>query len=225
MDIVVVAALAAFVIFGACRGLFRALAGLVAVVAALVGAGMIAGALSGPAANLITPMIAQRIEAQVSDAMAVQSAGQMPEGGDGGFEIEDLLALMGIDGDVRDSLAQQAQERVRDAGATIAMAVVESVAQTIIYGGLYILSFLGLTILLKLLIRAMDLVLQLPGLHLLNTAGGAAVGLIEGALLLFLAIWAMRRLGVSFETETVTATHILRFFTTNTPLSALSFLK
>lgn len=51
------------------------------------------------------------------------------------------------------------------------------------------------------------------------------IGLIEGALVLFLAIWVLRRFGVSFETDTVSATHILRFFATHTPLSALSLLQ
>ena len=55
--------------------------------------------------------------------------------------------------------------------------------------------------------------------------GGGALGLIEGALLLFLAVWVLRRLGVSFETETLAEAHILRIFTTNTPLSVLSFLQ
>ena len=56
-------------------------------------------------------------------------------------------------------------------------------------------------------------------------ATGAVIGLIEGALVLFLAIWVLRRFGVSFETDTVSATHILRFFATHTPLSALSLLQ
>ena len=55
--------------------------------------------------------------------------------------------------------------------------------------------------------------------------GGGLLGLIEGALLLFLAVWVLRRLGVSFETETLAEAHILRIFTTNTPLSVLSFLQ
>ena len=67
--------------------------------------------------------------------------------------------------------------------------------------------------------------LKLPGLHLVNSLGGAAVGLVEGALLVFLAIWVLRRLGISFDTETVARTHVLHFFTTNTPLSELSFLR
>ena len=81
---------------------------------------------------------------------------------------------------------------------------------------------MGLTILLKLLIRAMDLVLQLPGLHLVNSLGGAVIGLIEGALVLFLAIWVLRRFGVSFETPAVEWTYLLSFFAKHTPLSALA---
>ena len=150
----------------------------------------------------------------------------MPEADvDEGFQITDLLTLMGLDGDVRRSLAESVQEKVRDTGVSLATAVVESLAQSFIYGALYILSFLALTILLRVLMHAMDLVLQLPGLHGLNALGGALAGLVEGALLLFLAIWVLRRLGVSFETESLAGAHILRIFTTNTPLSLLSFLQ
>ena len=44
-------------------------------------------------------------------------------------------------------------------------------------------------------------------------------------LLLFLAVWVLRRLGVSFETEALAEAHILRIFTANTPLSVLSHLQ
>ena len=74
-------------------------------------------------------------------------------------------------------------------------------AESILYAALFLLSFVGLTVLLKLLIRALDLVgPRLPGLHALNALGGAAIGLIEGALVLFLTVWVLRRFGVSFET-------------------------
>lgn len=230
IDAIAVAVLAGFLIWGARDGLFRSLTGLLTVVVALVGAGLIAGALAAPAARLAAPLIEEHIRQQVDDAMAVQSSQQveMPEldmEEDEGFEIADLLALMGLDEDVRDFLAEQAQEKIADTGEAIAVAVVESVAQSILYAVIFLVSFLALTVLLKLAIRAMDLVLKLPGLHLLNTLGGAVVGLIEGALLVFLVIWVLRRLGVSFDTETVAQTHVLHFFTTNTPLSALSFLR
>ena len=70
----------------------------------------------------------------------------------------------------------------------------------------------------------MDQVLKLPVLHLANSMGGGIAGLVEGALALFLAICILRRFGVSFDTDAVAQTRILQFFTTNTPLSALSFL-
>ena len=201
IDAIAAAVLLGFAIWGAQRGLFRSLTGLLSVIVALVGAGLIAGALAAPAARLAGPRVEEHIRGQVDEAMEVQSSQQveMPElemEEDDGFAIEDLLALMGLDEDVRESLLGDIQEKAVDTGVNVATAIVESVVQ-----------------------------LKLPGLHLLNSLGGAVIGLAEGALLAFLAIWIARRLGISFETETVAQTHILHFFTTNTPLSALSFLR
>lgn len=230
IDAIAAAVLLGFAIWGAQRGLFRSLTGLLSVIVALVGAGLIAGALAAPAARLAGPLVEEHIRGQVDEAMEVQSSQQveMPElemEEDDGFAIEDLLALMGLDEDVRESLLGDIQEKAVDTGVSVATAIVESVVQSLLYGVLFLLSFLALMLLLKLAVGAMDLVLKLPGLHLLNSLGGAVIGLAEGALLAFLAIWIARRLGVSFETETVAQTHILYFFTTNTPLSALSFLR
>ena len=227
IDVIAAAILIASAAWGAHRGLLRALAGLAVVIAALVGAAIIANTLAAPAAHLVTPLIQEHIETRVDAAMAQQSQEvQMPEEDvDQDFAIEDLLALMGLDEDVRSSLVQQTEEKIRDTGVSLAMAVVESVAQSILYAALFVLSFAVLTIALKLLVRALDLVLQLPGLHLVNSLGGGIIGLIEGALALFLAIWVLRRFSVSFETDTVSATHILKFFAAHTPLSALSLLQ
>ena len=230
IDAIAAAVLLGFAIWGAQRGLFRSLTGLLSVIVALVGAGLIAGALAAPAARLAGPRVEEHIRGQVDEAMEVQSSQQveMPElemEEDDGFAIEDLLALMGLDEDVRESLLGDIQEKAVDTGVNVATAIVESVVQSLLYGVLFLLSFLALMLLLKLAVGAMDLVLKLPGLHLLNSLGGAVIGLAEGALLAFLAIWIARRLGISFETETVAQTHILHFFTTNTPLSALSFLR
>ena len=229
-DAIAAAVLLGFAIWGAQRGLFRSLTGLLSVIVALVGAGLISGALAAPAARLAGPLVEEHIRGQVDEAMEVQSSQQveMPEletEEDDGFAIEDLLALMGLDEDVRESLLGDIQEKAVDTGVNVATAIVESVVQSLLYGVLFLLSFLALMLLLKLAVGAMDLVLKLPGLHLLNSLGGAVIGLAEGALLAFLAIWIARRLGISFETETVAQTHILHFFTTNTPLSALSFLR
>ena len=230
IDIVVVVFLAAAALYGAYRGLLRSLAGLVILVVALVGAGIIAGTFSGPAAKLVTPLISSRIEEKVADALADQTGAQAPEVSgvpqeDTGLSVEELLSLLGLDEEVRRSMTDGAEEKVRDTGAAITEAVVESLAQSMIYGVLYILSFVGLTLLLRVLVGAMGLVLKLPGLHLLNTLGGGILGLAQGVLLVFLLIWAARHLGVSFDTETLATAHILQIFTTNTPLRVLTFLQ
>lgn len=225
IDAVIVIFLAGFTAYGIKRGLLQSLAGLVIVLVALVGAGMIAATFSGPVARLAAPLVEEHIQQKVDDALAEQ-AGQMPEEDVAGdFQLEDLLELLGLDTEVRDSLAKQAKETVRDTGVSLAAAVVESLMQSMIYGLLYILSFLALLILLRVLVKAMDLILKLPGLRGLNALGGALAGLIEGALLLFLMVWAARKLGVSFETEALAEAHILRLFTTHTPLSVLSILQ
>ena len=229
IDIVVAAVLLGFAVYGGKRGLFRALSGLLAVVVALVGAGIIAATFTTPVTKVVTPLIAGHIEEKVENAMAVQSAGsgvQMPEADtEDPSAIQDLLAILGLDDEVRSRLAEEVEEKVRDTGASIAAAVVESMARSFIYGTLYILSFAVLLLLMKVLIGAMDLVLKLPLLRGINTLGGAAVGLVEGALLLFLAVWVLRRLGVSFESGARAEAHILRIFTANTPLGVLSHLQ
>ena len=223
IDAIVVVLLLAFAIWGARQGLVRALAGLVMVIVALVGAGMIAATFSDPAARLAAPVIQKHITSRVEEAMAVQTDSTPEEVGEEP-RVEDLLVLLGLDEDVRGSLAEQAEEQIRDAGASIVSAVVESMVGSVAYGVLFILSFLALLLMLHVLVGAMDLVMKLPLLHGLNTLGGGALGLIEGTLVLFLAVWAARRLGISFETEALAEAHILRIFTTNTPLSLLSFL-
>ena len=220
IDAIVVILLAGFCLLGAKRGLFRSLTGLLTVVVALVGAGIIAATFTGPVTGVVTPMIRHVIEVKVDNALTDQL--ETPKES---LPVGELLELLGLDEDVRGSLAERAEETVRETGVSVVSAVAESLARSVIYGVLYILSFIALTVLLHVLLKAMDLVLKLPGLHGLNALGGGLIGLIEGALLLFLTVWVLRRLGVSFETEALAEAHILKIFTTNTPLSVLSFLQ
>ena len=224
IDAVVVLILAGFTVFGAKRGLLRTLAGLVIVVVALVGAGMIATTFSGPAAKLAAPLIEKQIEKKI-DAAIAESAPAVSSSTAENSQMEHLFSLLGLDAEVRSSLMEKTRDTVRDTGVSAVTAVVTGVAQSMIYGVLYILSFVALTVLLHVLFKAMGLLTKLPGLRSLNALGGGVLGLIKGGLLLFLAVWAARRLGVSFEAQPFTDAHILAVFTTHTPLSVLTFFK
>jgi len=220
IDAIAIAVLAGFALLGAWKGLLRTLAGLLVLVLSLAGAGIIASALSGPAAKLIAPAIEKRIESRLDEAIQEQRPGKMP-GGDVELPLAELLELLGVDQARREALAGRAEETVRETGASLAAAVVESLAESVLYGVLYMISFVLLSVALHLLVRMLDAVLKLPGLHGLNALGGGLIGLAEGALLLFLAVWVLRLLGVSFDGE---EGRIFRLFTDCTPLDALAFL-
>lgn len=228
IDLIVAAGLLLFMIWGAKRGLFRALAGLVIVIAALVGASLIASTFSAPAAKLLSPLVEQHIENRVEGLVAAEAdaAVDMPEitVEPDALSLEQLLELLGLNPNFTQSLAQEAQAKIQDTGVSIAMAVVESLAQSVIHALLFGSSFFVLLLLLNVLMRAMDLVLKLPGLHLLNGIGGAAFGLVEGTVLLFLALWLVQRCGYSVE-KLVGDSVLLGFFTTYAPFDALSLLQ
>ena len=223
MDIAAAAVLLLFLILGARAGLIRSLAGLVIVVVALVGAGMIAATFADPAAKLAAPMIEKAMTQKVEEAITAETGMLDTERADP--EIGEVLSMLSLDEEVKEGITNRAEQTIRDTGASVISAVVEGLCRSVIYGLLYIFAFLGLWLLLHVLAKAMDLLARLPGLSSLNALGGAALGLVKGVLVLFLAIWAARRLGVSFETEEVAQTYILQFFATHTPLSMLSLLQ
>ncbi len=221
IDAIAVAVLAGFGIWGAWKGLLRTLAGLMVVVLSLAGAGIIASALSAPAAKLAAPVIERRLESRLDEAIQERYSGG--RAGEDSLEdtlsAADMLGLLGIDETWWDALSLRAMDAVRDTGVQVMTAVIESVARSMLYGVLYMLSFVLLSLALHLLVRMLDAFLKLPGLHGLNAVGGGLAGLIEGALLVFLAVWALRLAGVSFDAEE--GGRIFRFFTTHTPLDIL----
>lgn len=192
IDIIAVSLLVGLTICGARRGLFRALAGLLIVVLALAGARFAANALAPPAAKWAEPAIQRYIEKRLDEALPEEGA---PE------ELlpEELLELLGVAGVRMEDLADRARESVRETGTDILTAVARSVTEAFLYGAIEVLAFLLLAVLLNLAAKAMDLALRLPVLHGANALGGAAVGLIEGALAVWLLALLLRRLGVSPE--------------------------
>ena len=223
IDAIAIVVLAGFAALGAWKGLLRTLAGLLVLVISLAGAGIIASALSAPAARLIAPVIEKRIEARLDEAIQEQRPGKMPGSGEAErLPLTELLDLLGVDQTRREALTGRAEETIRETGASLAAAVIEILARSMLYGVLYMISFVLLSIGLHLLVRMLDAVLKLPGLHGLNAWGGGLLGLAEGALLLFLAVWVLRLLGVSFDGEE--GSLVFQFFTTHTPLDALKFL-
>ena len=227
LDILTAAALIAFTVAGAHRGFFRTVAGLLAVILALVGAQLFTNWAAPHVSGVLQPAIERRVEKKVDATLGGDTiTPQEPQIGASRpdsetqdqkeaeeSEIQRLLRAIGVDEQLFQRLGESAREKVRDTGVTVATAVVQSVAESVIRALLF---------LLKLLAKVLDLALKLPVLRSMNGLAGAAVGLVEGALAVFLAVWLLRRFGVSFETPAVEGTYLLSFFAKHTPLSALA---
>ena len=222
---------------GAHRGFFRTVAGLLAVILALVGAQLFTSWAAPHVSGVLQPAIERRVEKKVDAALGgdtitpqePQIGASRPDSGtqdqkeaEEESEIQRLLRAIGVDEQLFQRLGESAREKVRDTGVTVATAVVQSVAESVIRALLFLLSFAVFLLLLKLLAKVLDLALKLPVLRSMNGLAGAAVGLVEGALAVFLAVWLLRRFGVSFETPAVEGTYLLSFFAKHTPLSALA---
>lgn len=236
LDVLTAAALIAFTVMGAHRGFFRTVAGLLAVILALVGAQLFTSWAAPHVSGVLQPAIERRVEKKVDATLGGDTiTPQEPQIGASRpdsetqdqkeaeeSEIQRLLRAIGVDEQLFQRLGESAREKVRDTGVTVATAVVQSVAESVIRALLFLLSFAVFLLLLKLLAKVLDLALKLPVLRSMNGLAGAAVGLVEGALAVFLAVWLLRRFGVSFETPAVEGTYLLSFFAKHTPLSALA---
>ena len=237
----IAAVLLGFVIYGAWRGLFRAVAGLLIAVLSLTGAMFAARELTPAATELIRPVIQSAVTQRVDDALhgdssenaeagepeeAPQEAPQesaAPDGGPSRLQADQLLRLMGWDEGAAQALAEKAEDRVRQTGVSLAMAVVDSVMESFVYMVLLVVSFLVLSLLLHLAAKALDLAARLPGVSLLNGLGGALAGLVQGGLVIFLAVWLLRCLNAAPGAELVEQTRVLRFFMTSSPLDLLFY--
>ena len=213
--------LAAFTVYGTKRGLFQSLAGLMIVVIALFGAAIVAGTFAKPVAKVAAPLVEKHFAEQIQDVLDDTLQNAVSED-----EITEVISglpedgfLSGVMGNVGTAL-----EGAADSAAQAASVAVERLVESFAYGLLFILAFILLLILLRVLCAAMGLLTKLPGVHGLNALGGAAFGLVEGVLLVFLVVFMLRNLGISLDAAVLQEAHILRIFRENTPISILMSL-
>ena len=218
IDIVIVLVLAGFTVYGAKRGLFQSLAGLMIVVVALIGAAIVAGSFAKPVAKVAAPVIEKYFAEQLNTILEETDLLEAIEPG-AGLELPEDSILTDMVGNVG-SMLDDATDSAAKAAAIAAEKLIESFA----YGILFILAFIILLLLLRVLCAAMGLLTKLPGVHGLNALGGAAFGLVEGVLLVFLAVFMLRNLGISLDAAPLEEAHILRIFRENTPISILMSL-
>ena len=225
-DLIILAILILFALWGLHRGLILTLCSLVALLVAFVGATLVSNFWSPSVAGWLQPLL------QPTTATAVEAA--LPEGvADAELPLEELIILLdeadlpfGLDEFVSD--LREEGVPVLSAGSlveSVSVSLAAKLANAIAYIGLFLLSFVLILILWRLLARALNLVARLPGLHMLNKVGGLAAGVLQGAILLFICAWLVRWLWSDLiPPEAVEQSKLLHFFMTVNPLDYFSSL-
>lgn len=219
-DLVILAVLAAFALWGMHRGLILTLCSLLAVLVAFVGAILVSNFWAPSVAGWVQPTVSPVVTAAVRSALPEEIS-------DAELPIEDLLVLldeadlpMGLNKFLPDLQTDDIVVLTADSLVdSLSSALSAKLANAISYIGLFLLSFVLILILWHLLGRTLDLVAHLPGLHLLNKVGGLVFGAFRGALLLFVCAWIIRWLWSGLiPAEAMEQASLLRFFMTFNPL-------
>ena len=222
IDLCLAAVLLICAVLGWRRGAFKSVVGIAAVVIALLGAGWIAQQGAPAAAQAIAPMISQQIEARFDAAAEDALLGE-----DDAAEEENAQALFSAAGlyqKTAENLAQSAVEQAKETGLSMAQAAMESMLRSVAGAVLFLISFLVLLAVLKLLSNVFGLLTAVPGLHLMNAAGGGLLGLGQGCLILFAVVWAVQFFGAGIPAQVQEQTILFRFFAGLNPIALVSGL-
>lgn len=222
-DAAVLAVLLLFVWLGYRKGLVLTLCSLLAVFVAFIGASILSNALAEPVAKAIEPVVASSIHDTVT------SYYQRSPAENTSTEEDDWLAQLPIDELLEplkeskafqgfaDAFQKAVDDGVADAAAHAAQALAHFMAVQIARTVIFAVAFIAVLIAWSILSHTLDLVAHLPVLYTANRWGGGAVGLVKGALVVFIAVWLLRDSYI--PPAAVEQTYLLKFFCTVSPLS------
>ena len=195
-DIGIVLLLAFFAWRGASKGLILSLCGLAAVFVAFFAARFISDAFCVPVANVIRPVIENSITETMEDAIRHTEFSAI---GGGVAESVEEIPLNGVLSTIQESamfqgLTQFLEDAVKNKllqqGARTAVQVVSEyisllIARAVLFG----LAYIAILLAWFLVSHALDLAFHLPILAEVNLAGGLALGLVKGVLLIIVLVW------------------------------------
>ncbi|MEA4934115.1 MAG: CvpA family protein [Lawsonibacter sp.] len=238
-DLVVAALLLLAAWRGYRTGFILTLCGFLAIFVAFIGATMVSNSLSTPVSRIIQPVVEHNIQqvflqnlpngTEVPDASG--SSGTSESSSEIGTDssqstvevsLQEALNLL-KDSSLYKGFADAFQKVVNDGmvSATVnaARSISDYVSKQIAQLVLFFVSFVLILVLWFFLSHALDLAFRLPVLSTLNHWSGAALGLLKGALLLFIACWLLK--GSFLPESAIQNTYLLKFFCTVSPLTLL----
>ena len=121
-----------------------------------------------------------------------------------------------------DALKNALNEGLLNVTSSAAGAIAGYVAQEVARVVLFLICFVVVLATWTLLSHALDLAFRLPVLSSVNAMMGGIVGLLKGALVVFIAVWLLK--GSVIPQAAQEQTYLLKFFCENSPLSLLAMI-
>lgn len=219
-DLVILLVLLFFALRGLRRGLILTLFSLLSVLVALAGSLLLSGLWSDALSQRLQPALLPSVTSAVESALPEKpSTGPLTE------LLADADLPFGLNKYLTGAQEEDTEEPQDTRVAALSAFLTEKLADSIARNGLFLLCFVLILILWKLLARTLDLVARLPGLHTLNKLGGFLLGALRGALVLFVLAWLIRWLWSDLiPDQAVEQSPLLRFFMTFRPLERLEMI-
>ncbi|MEG2679255.1 MAG: CvpA family protein, partial [Oscillospiraceae bacterium] len=205
LDVAVLGLLVLFGLWGAKRGFVLSLCGLFAVVVAIFGASLLSHYITPIISNFLAPHLTPIFEGWLVQEGVPQQSGFL-------WRMMEQALLHSLPETVAGALPQ----------VTTAAALAITVAGWIANATSFLLTFMVILLLWTLLSHALNLVSKLPGLNMLNKTAGLMVGLIKGAVVLFVGAWVLRHLDGFVPPELTAQTTLFRFFMTMNPMTLIT---
>lgn len=226
-DLAILAFLIVFAFCGLRKGFVLSLFSLFSFLIALVGAILLSNLWAEPVAQWLQPKLSPTVTSAVETVLSEDIVNAANSETHFFQLLEDAELPLGLEKYLPDIQKDGVWPHNEGSSETtwidaLSDLLTEKLAHSIAKNGLFLVCLILILIALNLLAHGLDLVAKLPVLHTLNQLGGFAIGLLRGALLLFLCAWLVRWLWPDWiPTETIEQSKLLHFFMTFDPLDHL----
>lgn len=209
LEIVVLLVFVAFVLSGWRKGLLLSLCGLLVFVFSCLGAVVAMEAFTEPMTEWMQPKVEAAVQERIREELTAQVEEMMKRTGETGFSVGgeqmelsgllEFLSRLGFDVEqqVQDSIAGGTEPVVAEVSRCIAEFITQKAAPALVFS----LGFLLIYLVMQILVLGLNVVRRVPGIGTLDHIGGAAIGAVNGliVLLMFAGVLSISGIGASLE--------------------------